>query len=132
MAAPIVSVWTDPPKMDVGAPQPSFARDGDLLSLAYRTHRGDHFAVLRFEGVSDFSFGDPSDERLHTHPLYQAGLRFYSFHEVCDEGAVSTGLRRWIITFHDDTLEVTARRAAVVVRAVQARSAENALAAVRA
>jgi len=55
--------------MDIGAPQPSFAQDGERLWLAYRTHRGDQFTVLRFEGVHDFWFGDTSDERLASHPL---------------------------------------------------------------
>ncbi len=126
-----LSLWTAPPTMDIGAPQPAFARDGDRVWLAYRTHRGDHFAVLRFDGVREFSFGDPNDERLDTHPLYEVGLRPYQFHEVHDEATSGAALRRWIVTFHDDTLEVTARQADIVVRAIQARSADDALAAVR-
>src|SRR5439155_912680 len=51
-----LSLWTAPPTMDIAAPQPAFARDGDRVWLAYRTHRGDHFAVLRFDGVREFSF----------------------------------------------------------------------------
>ena len=51
--------------------------------------------------------------------------------EVHDEATSGAALRRWIVTFHDDTLEVTARQADIVVRAIQARSADDALAAVR-
>ncbi len=117
--------------MTAGAPQPSFARDGGVCWLAYFTQRDDHCAVIRFDEVSAFSLGDPNDEALHTHPLYNEGLQFYACHEVHDAALAAAGKRRWIATFHDETLDVTAVRAQVVVRAIQARSAEDALAMAR-
>jgi hypothetical protein len=117
--------------MTAGAPEPSFSQVGHTLWLAYFTTRDDHCAVIRFDGVSSVSFGDPNDEALDTHPLYAAGLQFYAFHEVQDPELAATGKRRWIATFHDDTLDITARRAEVVVRAIEARSADAALGMVR-
>ncbi len=117
--------------MTAGAPDPSFLRTGNALWLAYFTQREDHCAVLRFDGVTAFSFGDPNDEALQTHPLYSAGLQFYAFHEVRDVALAGAGKRRWIATFHDDTLDVTARAVEIVARAIEARSAEDALAMAR-
>jgi hypothetical protein len=118
--------------MEIGAPQPSFERLGDAVLVAYRISRpDDHFAVLRFNGVQDLTFGDPTDEALETHRLFSAGLQPYRFQEVHGEPDVPAGLRRWIITFHDDTLEVTARSAEVIVRATDAQSAAHAIAAAR-
>ena len=115
--------------MDIGAPQPSFERFGRTLYLAYRIGSdSDHFAVLRFDDVDHMSFGDPNDERLETHPLYPIGLEPYRFYEVHGD-ATTTGLRRWIITFHDDTAEITAGEGCVLVRATAASSAAHAIAA---
>jgi hypothetical protein len=62
--------------------------------------------------------------------LYGKGLTFYEFHEVHEEG-LKGDTRHWIVTFHDETLDVRAERAEVVLRAVQAQNAASALAAVR-
>jgi hypothetical protein len=128
----MVSVWSDPPKMDVGAPDPHVQEVGESLWLSYRTSRGDHFAVLRFLDVATWVFGAPNDERLDEHPLWTHGLGFYTFHEVQHLDANRLGLRRWVVTFHDDTLDVTARDAELVVRSIQAKDARSALSMVRA
>jgi len=114
--------------MDLGAPQPSAKALADSLLVAYRTVRRDHFAVVRFSGVQAWSLGPPNDESLWTHPLWGKGLGPYAWHEVQDPETPSPGCRRWLATFHDDTLDVTAKEGAVLVRAVQARDAESALA----
>ena len=132
MTATEVLIWPDPPKMDIGAPHPRVERDGDTLWVAYRTQREGHFAILRFSGLQDLTFGGPNDEALDTHPLYSAGLQFHGFHEIHDPVLEEAGFRRWIIAFHDETLDVTALVAAIVVRAVQAITATHALAALRA
>jgi len=118
--------------MSAGAAQPWVERRGDDVWVAYRTRADDHFAVVRFTQVRDFTFGDPNDETLDSHSLYSAGLGLYAFHEVADPLLAGSGLRRWIVTFPDDTLDITAREVAIVVRAVQAPSAEHALAALTA
>lgn len=73
--------------------------------------------------------GYPNDEALNAHPLYAIGLGFYGFHVVENSpliadldrrdqvhgqhvaGDYMKRFRHWIITFHDETLEVVARNA---------------------
>lgn len=126
-----VTVWSGPPEMDVTAPQPGFEREGDVVWVAYRTARTDHFAILRFTGVCKLFFGDPNDETLETHRFYPSGLRPYQFHEIKDDPDLDAPLCQWVITFHDDTLEVTATNAEVLIRATRAPSASHAIAAIR-
>ena len=121
--------------MEAGAPEFVVQRVGDSLVVAYvcrnpefpgwdsgadPSHRGFDIwsAVLRFDGVVWHHFGDPSEEALTTHPLYQFGLDFYGFWEVLNSPRVPGGseLRHWIVTFHDETLEVIAASASVVSR----------------
>jgi hypothetical protein len=74
---------------------------------------GDSSGVLRFEGVPEFRLGKPNDEALDTHPLHQLGLECYEFHLVENSPKLEgdTRFRHWIVTFHDETLEVIAREA---------------------
>lgn len=104
-------VMADFPLMSADAPHPSLDRRGDDLWVAYRTRRADHFAVIRFIRVAQF-VGHPGEGRDVHLPL-----------------PAGSDLRRWIIPFPGETLEVTARDAAIVVRAVQAQSGAHALAA---
>jgi hypothetical protein len=118
--------WDEPPAMETGAPEPFLIRDGATVWVAYHAQdpafpgwnhaevtdylearAGQAFGVVRFDGVADCSMGPPNDERLHQHPLYGRGLRFYSFHHVRPSAAIS----RWIVTFHEETLEVRAQSA---------------------
>ena len=119
--------WPDPAPMETGAPEPVLLKEGDTLWVAYRArdplfpgwddpvvaeyvdaNPGEPFAVLRFDGVRRYSIGPPSDERQYQHPLYSQGLELYSFHVLED---ASEEERHWIVTFHDETLEVRARAA---------------------
>jgi hypothetical protein len=130
-----VIIWTEPPPMDAGAPLPSLKAENDCLWVSYVCRNPDfpgwdsgaspdhpgfdlYCAVLRFDGVVYHSFGYPSDERLSEHPLYCFGLTFYEFHEVfgTPELRGHKGKRHWIITFHDETLEVIADQGTVVSR----------------
>ncbi|HEX5059889.1 MAG TPA: hypothetical protein VFV99_11045 [Kofleriaceae bacterium] len=65
------------------------------------------FGVLRFDDVVQHELGAPSEDRLRHHPLWGKGLDYYSFHmlEAVD------GRTRWLVTFHDETLDVTAMAA---------------------
>ena len=81
-------------------------------------------AVLGFEGVERFSLGPPSDERLHKHPLYSFGLKSYGFYEVLGDDEDTLAWRRWVITFHDETLGVTAKDARVLHRRVEGADTE--------
>ncbi len=127
----MITLWREPPKMDPAASQPSVLSQGDALWLSYRTSRTDHFAIIRFSRVEAYRLGDPDDPSLPTRPLWGEGLEPNSFHEVSSPELRLKGLRRWVVTFRDETLDVTAREAGVVVRAIQARDGDSALAMVR-
>ncbi len=126
----VVEPWIGPITMDTGAPEPIIVREGDHVWVGYRAHdpdlpgwndpsvteylsqhEGEPFGVLRFEGVTDCFLGAPNDERLHEHPLYGRGLEFYGFHQIRVPAA---GVTRWIVTFHDETLDIRARSASAV------------------
>jgi len=119
--------WKDAPDMNAGAPMPSVSSDGSDLFVAYLvsdSENDDEYAIVKFKGVLQFTFGYPNDEALVAHPLYKNGLKFYSFNEIENSPAVneldarnasvfpnSKGMycskfRHWVATFHDETLEV--------------------------
>lgn len=136
-------VWTDPPQMDTGAPMPViYAGEGGLL-LAYIVSKPElndaleEYAVVKFEGVLQHTFGYPNDEALSGHPLFEAGLQFYAFNEVVESPCLAElgrrnaiafpgteshfmSFRHWLVTFHDESLEVIARSAKVLGRRVAA------------
>jgi hypothetical protein len=106
--------------MDAGAPLPTIRTDGDRLFLAYlRREPAASGVVIRFDGVARYYLGAPSDERLHEHPLYSAGLTYYAFHEVRDAEHVSGGKKHWVVTFHDETFEIVADFATIVAELIE-------------
>jgi hypothetical protein len=135
-ATPKVAQWIEPPAMNSGAPAPALCSDESGLTCGYvigATHpESGRTAILRFEGVLYYAMGFPNDEVLHAHPLYANGLGFYGFyviegspliadldrrnqeHKRHVTGAYIQRFRHWIITFHDETLEVVARDARFV------------------
>jgi hypothetical protein len=85
----------------------------------------DVWGIIRFSGYLKMQFGHPNDEVLGGHPLYARGLKPYTFHfvenspwfeEVKRQNSVhdrhsnswAKDTKHYIITFHDDTLEVLA------------------------
>ena len=132
--------------MDAGSPEPAMHQDGDTSWVAYRCanpdfpgwgtgaapdHPGfdEYHAAIKFSGVSSIALGPPSDDRLHEHPLYGLGLEPYEFHRVEGSAAVAdpANASHWIITFHDETLEVIAEKAEVVVPRIDAPNPKEAL-----
>ena len=117
--------------MEAGAPLPAVHSDGHDLLCAYvlnSTGAPAHsVAILKFEGVLQYRFGYPNDEALSGHPLYPFGLEYYGFFTVENSPLISeiekqnechpqhrSGIyakfRHWVVTFHDETLEVIALR----------------------
>jgi hypothetical protein len=95
------------PEMDPSsAVFPTVRIDGVVLHLAYYLPGCDDSAVVTFNGVSSWRYGEPNDEGLHKHPLWGHGLTFYGFHEV--KGSRDQDEKRWVATFHDGTFEVSA------------------------
>jgi hypothetical protein len=133
--SPTLHEWLEPPQMDTGSPCPAIHSDEHRLLCAY--YVGDRVmphgtvAVLRFEGVLQFRLGYPNDEALQGHPLAKFKLEPYAAYLVENSPLIAeienqnrvhpafrpgmySKFRHWIITFHDETLEVVAQRAAVV------------------
>ena len=124
---------TDIPLSDAGAPCPVVYANERALLVAYRrllpagdASQKESSGVIVFEGVNSLLFGGPNDEALQGHRLYKLGLRFYAFHEVLNSAWIADlcarnrghplpkdsmfpGLRHFVFTFHDSTLEVVAR-----------------------
>ncbi len=131
--------------MDVDAPEPAVYENRGTAWVAYRCNNADfpgsgsgtspshpgfdeYCAVLRFTGVESLTLGPPGDERLHEHPLHDAGLQPYSFNVVEDSDEATAGeTAHWIVTFRDETLEVIAEDADVLEARVDVNSPEQAL-----
>jgi hypothetical protein len=113
--------------MDAGAPEPALLLAHSDLLVAYFTST-ESVAVLRFYNVLTHTFGPPNDERLHEHPLYPKGLKPYRAFEV-EASTPPDDSRQWILTFHDDTLDVRARDASVITPTARERTPVEALAA---
>ena len=119
--------WSAPPTVHSTAARPATRAEGDSLWLAYRTQRADHFAVVRFSGVIEWRTvgSDEGSRRARTE-------RRAGFPEPCTFQQIEghdrrADVRRWLVVFPDETLDVTAHRAHLVVRAIQASDAEGAL-----
>jgi len=141
-----VHEWKEPPPMDTGAPLPAIRKEEDRIWVAYMCRNPEfpgwdsgagpdhpgfdvYSALLRFDGVSDYCFGAPSNERLHTHPLYETGLSFYGFYEAHGSRRLANqkNKKHWIITFHDETLEVIADSAHIASSRIEGEDTHAAL-----
>ena len=131
--------------MDTGAPSPQIYANESRLLFTYRLHNPDlhnatttndveaylaansRNALFTFSHTLVHQFGWPNDEVLHTHPLYERGLRPYGLFEVEQSSwirqlekansiheqhrAVPPWLDKYhhyIITLHDNTFECVA------------------------
>jgi len=144
-----VEEWSGAPQMDSGAPMPAIFLRETQLFVAYMVSEpqsisgNEEYAVVRFDGVCQHTFGYPNDEALGGHPLYSVGLKFYAFNEVLSSPYLGelgtrnakrfpgteihyTSLKHWIVTFHDETLEVIGHSVAFL-GVVPAGTAEEAI-----
>ena len=126
----VIQEWTEPPQMNTSAPQPEIYY-GRSVHCAYLT-RDNKVALVRFDNVLLCKVGYPNDEALGAHPLYKSGLSHYAFYLIensalIDEldkvneshpchitGSTAERFKHWVVTFHDETLEVVAGSATVV------------------
>jgi hypothetical protein len=128
-----LNAWMDPPAMQPGAPNPAARYIDPTLYVAYVCQNPkfpgwdsgaaiDHpgfdvySAVIRFDGVQKYILGAPGEAQLHEHSLHPLGLSVYKFWEVVDCPSIPPGMHRWLATFGDDTLDVTAASASVMLR----------------
>jgi hypothetical protein len=130
-----VSEWKGAPQMETGAPMPTIIADGRNLFVAYFVASSanaasdeDSYAVIRFSGVLQHTFGYPNEDAMAHHPLYKRGLQAYAFNEITHSPHVNAiaernsaiftnskshilSCKHWIVTFHDETLEVVGDKA---------------------
>jgi len=120
-----VQRWGSAPWISTVSPDPSLHPARNTLFVAY--NRGDMddpgfdvdfnaalpFAILQFDGVTEHYIGPPNAEALHLHPLYSAGLRKYAMFKIVGSPKATGDLQHWILTFHNETVEVVAASACV-------------------
>ena len=118
------------PEWSGGAPMPQLFSSENRTFLIYHTinseHGAEEIAIVEFLDTLAHKFGVVNDEALSGHPLYHNGLDFYKAHEVensswLDEIRIIhqvhpkyseehwNGLRHFILTFQDSTLEIIAK-----------------------
>lgn len=117
--------------MDPVAPQPVIAPGATECWVSYRTVRHQHFAVLRFAGVRSHAWRD-RDQAGERHPGAGGETAARTWRVLDEPVLAAEGLRRWIAVFPGTIFDVTAARAQVVVRAIEARDSAAAMAMVRA
>jgi hypothetical protein len=122
----VLGDWPQP----AGVPEPRLRADDTSVSLLYRS-AGNAFVVVRFPLCHYLTFGAPNDEALAGHPLFGRGLQHYSVHEVLASSLIRElerrnsvhprhdpewylrGMRHYVFTFQDCTLECVAAANAV-------------------
>jgi len=123
-----ISEWKGAPQIDMGAPMPGIVVCGRELFVAYIVADSGPvgefealYAVVRFSGVLQHTFGYPDENSFVVHPLFSSGLAC-GFNEVRNSPYVRElasrqervqpraeaylELAHWIVGFHDETLEV--------------------------
>jgi hypothetical protein len=124
------SIWSIAPEPAIPEP-PAIVSDSYNLWLAYYHSPGERIAVVRFSGLVDHRLSPINDEGLGQHPYAKFGLKFYSFNELTGSVEIqrwsSLGVRHWVITFKDNTLDVLARTGEVLVSSMSAPSPLTAL-----
>jgi hypothetical protein len=125
MSEPHVITWNEAPKLAIPE-SPALLSDGSDLWVAYETTaepRGEIYAIVRFRHVIDHRLSPINDEGIGEHAYALAGLKWYSFNEVIGSAEAARwralNARHWVIMFKDNTLDVLAENAEVVVDSVR-------------
>lgn len=87
-------------EIDVGAPMPTILSNEHNLYLIFyiknidpswegktvhvRTEKDDGIVTIQFDRFAQFKFGNPNDEAIEGHPLYDLGLEPYSIQKVLE------------------------------------------------
>lgn len=117
-------------KWDGGTPMPKLLVGGQhAVVLCYEslaTGFDEYVMEVRFDGCVSARMGDPNEEVLHGHPLWEHGLRHYEAHVVHNSqllreyrrinsvhdyhrDEVWDALNHYFLVFHDEVVEVLAR-----------------------
>ncbi len=120
-------IWRDPPELAIPN-NPAFVSDCKNAWIAYETASSDEniYAVVHFGGVIDMHLSPINDEGLGSHPYASFGLRFYEFNELFGTAEAkrwaSLGVRHFVITFKDVTIDVVARTASVIAEELRSEA----------
>lgn len=116
---------------DAGAPMPRLLVGSQhAVVLCYEslsTGSGEFVMEVRFEGCMSARMGHPNEEVLHGHPLWNHGLKHYEAHIVHSSPLLAehrwinsihdyhrdeewTPLNHYFLAFHDEVVEILARR----------------------
>ncbi|BDD11698.1 hypothetical protein FUAX_41300 (plasmid) [Fulvitalea axinellae] len=128
-------------KIDIGAPMPTilsneyslylifYIRDVDPnwdgKSVKVRNKKNNGIVTVKFDGFTQYKFGNPNDETIDGHPLYKFGLEPYSIQKVIGSEWIKELMKmnsvhpahkdeyfkdyeHFIFFFHDTCLEVVA------------------------
>jgi len=73
-------------KIDIGAPMPTILSNEFTLYLIFyvRNTIDNRIVTATFNRFIQFKFGNPNDESIEGHPLYNLGLEPYSIQKVID------------------------------------------------
>ncbi|MCG8574420.1 MAG: hypothetical protein MI810_05995 [Flavobacteriales bacterium] len=127
--------------IDIGAPMPTilsneynlylifYARkinpNWDGKSVHVRSKKDPGIITIKFDGFAQFKSGNPNDETIDGHPLYEYGLEPYSIQKVIDSGWIKELIKinsvhpghkdkyfekyeHFIFFFHDSCFEIVA------------------------
>ncbi len=124
-ATDTVELLSDWPQPGTGNAGPIIHYGQGPLRLAYETPATE-VAVVTIPLCLQMLCGHPNDEALHSHPLYDKGLKFYSVHRIGnssrltamelanaghpghDSASYLKNKEHWVFTFQDCTVEVLA------------------------
>jgi hypothetical protein len=132
MAKPKITQWSDAPELASYESPVLYITERELLisyliaPVALSVEDQEECAVVKFSGVSVFTYGYPNDEALPGHPLFGDGLKYYSFNVMENSprieemrkqnavrfpasGSLWNDCKPFIVTFQDETLEVVCR-----------------------
>lgn len=116
-------------QIDPGAPTPIILSNEDKLFLFFYTNntKADEFITLRFDSFAQFKFGNPNDESITGHHLYELGLEPYSIQKVINSKWIKElvemnsvhpyhkdedfeNYNHFILFFHDTCFEIVAEK----------------------
>jgi hypothetical protein len=128
--------------IDIGAPMPTILSNEHHIYLIFyvsnvapiwdgstvhiRTENDEGIVTVKFERFAQFKFGNPNDESINGHPLYELGLQPYSIQKVNESEWIQELIKmnsvhpyhkdelfskyeHFIFFFHDTCFEIVAK-----------------------
>ncbi len=126
--------WESAPGM--GTPESSttslaLLADDEKLWLCFPSVQPGCMSVVIFEGYVEHQLSSLDPSTLKNHPYASAGLKPYAFNELSQSVQAvywaPLGARHWVVSLWDSTLDIVARRVAVVSENIKTASPRAAL-----